>query len=453
MKKIFCFISLLAMCLLAARLLAAEENGRQRRITPTVQAVAGVLQSVVNLSTEKVMSESRNGSADVWEKMPGLSSQGTGTHTDYSLGSGSIIDSSGLIITSAHVVERATRITVTLYDGSRFLAQKLSSDELNDIALLKIIGLPLDKLIIPIKMGAPGDLLLGETVIAVGNPYGLGSSISRGVLSAIGRKVVYNGKAIFNDILQTDAAVYPGNSGGPLINLNAEMIGVSTAIHREAKGISFAIPLQRVENTVAGWLIPERFSNVSLGIIPGNERLKDGNVRIFLQDVIRNSPAWEAGLRAGMNIDGFDDFKLDSVMPLSLSLWKLKSNEHITLNLSDGTDVRLSPEEITLKDGNLIAAMRLGLEVRELTPQLALALDYPFKEGVIISSPGKNSAHVSRGDLLIQLGDTSINNFQDIARALRNLHYGDSIPVVTVSVKKHNDNYYLSKKMFVCKLN
>ncbi len=449
MKKIFYMILSLVLPFISH----ADNEGRSRRITPTVQAVAGVLPSVVNLSTEKIVSETQGRDLETWEKLFGFAPGTSGPKTDYSLGSGSIIDNSGLIVTSAHVVNRATKITVTLYDGSKFLARKLSSDELNDIALLQIIGIPEDKKITSIKMAAPGDLLLGESVIAVGNPYGLGSSISKGVLSAVGRKVVYHGETIFNDILQTDAAVYPGNSGGPLINLNAEMIGVSAAIHKEAKGISFAIPLQRVENTLSKWLIPERFRNISLGIVPANERLKDGKIRIYLQDVIRNSPAWKAGLRPGMNISGFNGEKLTSVMPLCRYLWKLTNKDEISLMMDNGKTINLQPEDITLNDGKLIAEMRLGISVKRLTIPLARALDYPFHDGVIISSPGEYSNKVKRGELLVQIGDVAIHNIEDIARALRNSSHGNTVPVGLVNIRKYGDKYYLTKKMLLMKLN
>ena len=427
-------------------------NGRGQRITPTVRAVAEALPSVVNLGTEKIVSEGQERAMEAWEKMFGFSPGTAGTRKDYSLGSGSLIDPAGFIVTSAHVVHRATLIIATFYDGTRCAAKKVASDELNDIALLKLSELPPAGLPRPIRMAEPGDVILGETVITVGNPFGLGSSISQGVLSAVGRKVVYQGKVIFNDMLQTDAAVYPGNSGGPLININAEMIGVSAAIHREAESISFAIPLQRVSNILARWLVPERFSDVSLGVIPGNERTHDGKLRIYVAEVIPDSPAWNAGLRAGTDIVACNGTTLRDVMELSLKLWSVTPGEKLRLTLGDGRQMAIKAEPITLNDGRLIARMRLGLGVRELTPELAAALGYPFSEGVLVTSPDVSPDNVKRGDLLVQIGDSVIHSLEDLARALRERHYGDSIPLGFVTVSKRGDKFELSRKMVMLKL-
>ena len=423
--------------------------GRENRITPAVRAVADVMPSVVNISTERMVAENGEPDKELFAEMP----SGSGARQEHSLGSGCIIDSAGLVVTCEHVVRRASMITVTLADGTRHAARKLAGDEVNDLALLRIEGVLREHPLPPIRVAEPGDLLLGETVIVVGNPFGLGSSISSGVLSAVGRKVVFQGRVVFDDLLQIDATVYPGNSGGPLINLDAEMIGLSAALHREASGISFAIPLQRVVNTMAKWLIPERFSNASLGIVPAIEREPDGRLRIFLQDVLVDSPAWKAGLRAGDTLTAVNREPVNNLPALSRNLWRMKAGDRIGLKLADGREVELRAEKYQLDDGRLVAKMRLGLGVRQLNPELAAALGYPLHEGVVVSEPDYSAGSgIARGDLLVQIGDVAIHHLQDIARALRNRFYGDNVPVIVVGITRQDDGYYLTRKFYLLKV-
>ncbi|MFA7230720.1 MAG: trypsin-like peptidase domain-containing protein, partial [Victivallaceae bacterium] len=305
----------------------------------------------------------------------------------------------------------------------------------------------LDGKVCPIQMGEPGDLLLGETVIVVGNPYGLGSSISSGVLSAIGRKITYQNQIIFGDILQTDAAVHPGNSGGPLINLNAEMIGINTAVLKGTQGIGFAVPLQRVENILARWLVPERFRNVSVGIIPAVNRLKNGELAFFLRDVIKDSPAWKAGLQPEMRVSGVDGKPLTNIMTLCRKLWQMKVGEPISLQFDSGKSITVIAQSLLEANGSELAEIKLGIGVQILSEELARALDYPFKDGLIISNLPDNTTSLERGDVLLQIDETTINSLDDIARALRHKRSGDEVTVVVVKIYQRYGRFYLKKKI------
>jgi S1-C subfamily serine protease len=423
-----------------------DSDSRQSRITPTVQAIAKVLPSVVNLSTEKIIDST----------VPGLENQNNpfniapeenlfDKQRGYSLGSGCIIDLAGLIVTNAHVVYRAIKINVTLHDGRSYLAEVLAADDLNDLALLKINGVNGD--LKPIPLAAPGDLLLGETVIVLGNPFGLGSTISQGVLSAVGRKVTHNEQVIFSDLLQTDAAVYPGSSGGPLINITGSMIGINTAILKDAKSIGFAIPLQRVENVLAQWLIPERFANVSLGIIPAVQRMKDGDLVIFLKDVIKDSPAWNEGLRSGARIIKVDGVELTGLMTLSRKLWQMQAGDSIIITTGEDKEFKLKVEKMLPADGGKQAEIKLGITVQPLTKELAQALHYPFSGGMVISGlPESGIKGVERGDILLRLGDITVNSTDDITRAMQNRHFGDTVPALLVSVHNEYGRYFLQRK-------
>ena len=177
----------------------------------------------------------------------------------YAIGSGVIIDEEGYILTNEHVVHQANRIWVKLHDGREFQADRIVFTTDTDIALLKIRSKPGDKFKAA-KFAADDDILLGETVIALGNPFGLGGSVSKGILSSKNRRPpTAEGPLDVADWLQTDASINPGNSGGALINLRGDLIGISVAVAREAQGIGFAIPIKRVSEALSEIFTPEDF--------------------------------------------------------------------------------------------------------------------------------------------------------------------------------------------------
>ncbi|WP_448604335.1 HhoA/HhoB/HtrA family serine endopeptidase [Thermoleptolyngbya sp.] len=227
------------------------------------------------------------------------------------IGSGVIIDASGLIITNAHVVDGADRVTVTLSDGRTFEGRVLGGDRVTDVAVVKIEG---DRL--PTATLGNSDLLRpGEWAIAIGNPLGLNSTVTAGIISATGRSSAQVGipdqRASF---IQTDAAINPGNSGGPLVNERGEVIGINTAIRANAQGLGFAIPINTAKRIADQLIANGRVDHPYLGVQMVNltPELKqninnDPNSPIRVQDdrgvlVVRvqnNSPAARAGVRAG----------------------------------------------------------------------------------------------------------------------------------------------------------
>jgi serine protease Do len=228
-------------CLLAALFLghlAAAQMPQTSRRTPVVAVVEKVSPAVVNISAESTVRE-----ADPFFGMFGFGTE----RPAQSLGSGFVIDRNGIVVTNAHVIEGASRITVTLLDGRELEADVLGSDRDADLAVLKVKASNLPAL----PLGHSSDLMIGETVIAIGNPFGLSNTVTTGVLSAQGRTVPSEGgEQIFTDFLQTDASINPGNSGGPLVNIAGEVIGINTAIIQGATGIGFAIPADRARRVV-----------------------------------------------------------------------------------------------------------------------------------------------------------------------------------------------------------
>ncbi len=431
---------------------AAQSDGARQ--TPVVKAVEEVLPSVVNIGTERIVSTSYSpwAGGDPFEGLFRDFFAEQGEVKTYSLGSGSVIDDAGLIITNAHVVSRASKINIILEDEEVLTAETVASDELNDIALLRLTGPQPKARIRAIRLAKPDDLLLGEPVIAVGNPYGLGHSVASGILSAKGRKATFQGQVIFSDILQTDAAINPGNSGGPLININAEMIGMNTAMHKEAQGIGFAIPLRRIENVLAAWLVPEKFSDVSLGIIPGFSQDKGGSCRIIVEDLIEGSPAAAAGLKKGDEIKELNGKPVSGLPELGRVLWKLKAGDTVTVKTGDGRIISAKVAALQPMDGAEMARVRLGLTLQALNRQLAEALDYPFDKGLIVGEAKGNAGEIVRGDILLRLNNVPVNGFQDIPRALQQKRYGDEVSAVFGSIVKKNRRYFLLRKDCVLKV-
>lgn len=217
-------------------------TGAAARRTPVVIAAEKVSPAVVNISAESMVREV--------DPFFGLFF-GPQSRQSQSLGSGLIIDPNGIVVTNAHVIEGASRIQVTMLDGRELEANVLGSDRDADLAVLKVDarGLP------AIPLGQSTDLMIGETVIAIGNPFGLSHTVTTGVLSARGRTVPSErGERLFTDFLQTDTSINPGNSGGPLVNILGEVIGVNTAIISGASGIGFAIPADRARRVVGDLL-------------------------------------------------------------------------------------------------------------------------------------------------------------------------------------------------------
>ncbi|RMG71957.1 MAG: PDZ domain-containing protein [Nitrospirae bacterium] len=221
-------------------------------------------------------------------------------------GSGSIIDSRGFILTNYHVVEDAAEITVTLSNGHKYSARLIGADPENDIAIIKIE--PSEKLR-PLKLGDSSNLQVGQRVYAIGNPFGLNSTLTTGIISALGRPLTTESGRVIENVIQTDAPINPGNSGGPLINTAGEMIGINTAIFTPSGGnigIGFAIPVDTAKELIPDLIRYGKVRRPWIGIvgIPLWDRLAEAlhlpvSEGILVSEVVPKSPAYYAGIRGG----------------------------------------------------------------------------------------------------------------------------------------------------------
>ncbi len=229
--------------------LAQAENVRQ---TPVVRAIQKCSPSVVNISTERVVLLRQNPVWGAYGKMLDDLHAGTlrgqvTTLKQNSLGSGVIVSADGLIVTNAHVIQMGSKIYVTLSDGKIYEAVSLGANPAQDLALIKIKP---EKPLQPMDFSK--DILLGETVITMGNPYGLQNSVSAGIVSGTGRRFISPaGGREMKDLIQTDAAISIGSSGGALVNLEGQLVGINLAVVQDAPNIGFAVSVEKVRTMLA----------------------------------------------------------------------------------------------------------------------------------------------------------------------------------------------------------
>ncbi|MDE7468858.1 MAG: Do family serine endopeptidase, partial [Desulfovibrionaceae bacterium] len=259
-----------------------------------------------------------------------------GNRKRQSLGSGFIISSDGYIVTNNHVIKGADIVRVSLHDSKHkepFIAKVVGVDEETDLALLKIEtkeSLP------TLRFGDSDAFEVGEWVLAIGNPFGLGHTVTAGILSAKGRDIA---SGPFDNYLQTDASINPGNSGGPLVNMKGEVIGINTAILANAQGLGFAIPSNTASNVISalkqggkverGWLgvaIQELTPTTAKALNIGEQR------GVLISSVVNGSPAFKGGLRSGDIVTAVNSVKIDSSSTFLRTIASYKPNQKITLS-------------------------------------------------------------------------------------------------------------------------
>ena len=421
-----------ALLLLALTLDAAESPRRDA----VVRAVERVMPSVVNISTETVV-EVRDPFDEMLRDFWGPFYRRRGPDVRHSLGSGVIIDTEGYLLTNDHVVRRATRITVKLADGREFEATPVASTARSDLAMLKIDA-PKGTRFQSVEFAKVGDLLLGESVIALGNPFGLGGSVSRGILSSKQRRAPREGEKLdIANWMQTDAAINPGNSGGPLINLDGELIGISVAIHRQGQGIGFAIPIKQVNDALSDFFTPERMRGLWLGA-----RVELGRAGLTVTSTEPGGPAAEAGLRAGDQI-----VSVNGRAVMRLLDWGRAIAQKMKLLVKRAGRqreilVQLKPEEDFFNAA--LVHKRFGMTVDTLTEDLARRLRLGFASGFVVMSVEEDGpadlAGIKTGHVIQAIESQSPRTMVELARIVYGLRGGDRVRL-TVVIEKRSGNF------------
>lgn len=405
-KPVFCLIVLF----LPAVSFSEDESGRY---TPQVRAVYKAMPSTVVISEVK--------------------GKYNGTQPKV-LGTGVVVDSEGYVLTSEHVIRGYDSLSVITFKGEKYSSKVLFTSQEMDLALIKINKLK--EKIPAVRFAFPNDLLLAEPVIAIGNPYGLTFSISDGILSSTGRKLEAKNRMVFDDLLQTSIKVNPGNSGGPLINMNGEMIGLMVASQSEAQGIGFAVPISKIENVVSSWFSPQRQSHAELGFSVVTKFNAEGNTGFAEIVNVQNGKMNNIfGVRNGQRLKSVDGLPIRNAMDFYRYVKNKKPGSQLAIETSKNKKffVQLFP----LK-GLTLAKSKLGLRFQRLGPDIARAISMPFDKGFVLSGveveEGRGMTKVRRGDMLFKIGDRIIMNDTDLQDLLKHVKSGDKLSVVFLRV-------------------
>ncbi len=342
------------------------------------------------------------------------------------LGSGFIISEDGYIITNNHVVEKAEDIQVILEDGEKYKAKIVGTDPKTDLALLKIE--PREKLS-KVIFGDSDKLQIGNWVLAIGNPFGLGHTVTAGIVSAKGRIL---GFGDYDDFIQTDASINPGNSGGPLFNLDGEAVGVTSAMLARAQRIGFAIPINIAKNVVGQIKANGKVVRGWLGIeiqdmtpeIAGAMKLPEAKGAL-VSDVAGDSPADRAGIKRGDVILEFDGHKIDETEELPRTVAAIQPGTEVKIKvLRNGSEKSLSVKLEALpstKKSNTEEGENtegtLGLTVEKLASDIANRLGVEEDSGVIVTKVDTGSlaeeAGFHNGDVILEINRKRIRNLED----------------------------------------
>lgn len=354
------------------------------------------------------------------------------------LGSGFIVHESGLVVTNEHVVRGADQVIVALPDGRELEADVVGTDELSDIAVLRVRfpdGNPIRLPVAP--LGDSDDLVIGEWVIAIGNPLGFllantEPSVTVGVVSAVGRNIIPSSAAdqrgFYLDMIQTDASINPGNSGGPLINALGEVIGVNSSILSQSggsEGLGFAIPINRVRQVVQDLVQDGRVRRAWIGAevepVPteGPRRIRD----VRIARVVPGSPADRGGLRAGMIVRGVGARSVRTPLDWQAALLRARVGEPLDVSVvSGGGDrrVRVVPTDLPSMSAERIQALR-DLQLVTLTPAIRAERGIASERGALIVSLSDQARAVGlrEGDVLLQINQYRVETAEAAARALQ----------------------------------
>jgi Do/DeqQ family serine protease len=441
----------LAAAIISLTIHGAEAEPFQRR-TPVVEAVEKVGPAVVNISTtikERLKPGFPFSSDDFFRDF--FPDFFTREYTRSSLGSGIIIDGKkGRIVTNHHVVARAAEIKVITADQREYQARILGSDPRSDLAVLKIEP---EKPLPEIHMGDSEDLMIGETVIAIGNPFGLSHTVTTGVVSAIDR-TVRSGEMVYRHFIQTDASINPGNSGGPLLNINGDLIGINTAIYQKAEGIGFAIPVNKAKRIVNELIRSGevRFPWMGLEVqeltadLKSHFKLPEAMEGVLVNNIMENSPAHKSGVKRGDILLSLGREKIASISDYRGALAEYTPGSNVELKLfRDGkeinTEANLSPFPPDL--AVQLVAQRLGMDVDNAGRRITRRYGVQGAVAITAVRRGSEASRVGleKGDLILKINGINTRDLDTFKMAISRYH---QLPALTFYIGRGGYIYSLT---------
>lgn len=428
----------LLACLAAAFALLASAAADARR-TPVVEVVEKTRDIVVNISTHRVVFHreeprfrSRHPFDQLWEEFfqPRRYRREEFLQP---LGSGIVLDEEGLVLTNAHVIRRASNLLLVLADGTQYEGELLAADVDADLALLRVLDWNAPLQAAQMCMDEP---LLGETVVALGNPFGLSNSVTTGVVSSLDRDVTAgegDHALRFEGLVQTSALINPGNSGGPLLNLKGELMGINTAVVPQAQGIGFAIPVRQIRKVAARLLSTPDVRPVTMGLAVND----CGPPTVA--EVAPGGPADSAGLRPDDTLVEMDGRPVLDTFDFALRLLRREPGQRLHVRFRRGAETRetmvvLAAPAQPSEEAEI--ARRLGLDVQNVDRALAREKNLPIAWGVLVAGvepdgPGMR-AGLAVGDVLVEVGRYRVQTVAQTAEALREIRPGDRVSLTAI---------------------
>jgi serine protease Do len=366
-----------------------------------VDAIEKAHRSVVSISSEKkAASHSRWPFSPEENRLPRVNG----------MGSGVVIDGRGYILTNHHVVDRVQDIAVQLYDGKAYSATVLQFDPVLDLAVIKID--PVSPLT-AIEIGTSSDLMVGETVITMGNAFGYENTVSVGIVSALHRDVTLSDDQVYRNLIQTDACINPGNSGGPLINIDGELIGINVAVRAGAQGIGFALPIDDVKRVAAELLSTRRLVSTWHGIVATDQR-RGPKRGVVIAEVQSGSPAEASGLKPGDELVRVGDLRVTSALDVERGMIDVVPGRPTNVTVRRGAVETTLPLEVRPLSATAIAAAVdpddqvwkvLGMRTLPVSNEYVAAVSPKLRGGLFVQSvlPGSPAAlaAIQKGDILV----------------------------------------------------
>ncbi len=412
-----------------------QKTDLELRRSPVVKVFQKAKDAVVNISCIQVV-ERKPGFDDLFEHFFDWRSRLRPEHRRYeitSVGSGFVVHADGYVVTNAHVVMKTVDQRVVFADGTEYKAEPVSIQSGSDLAVLKIdAARPLTAL----PLGSSDDLMIGETVIAIGNPLGYHHTLTTGVVSALNRTLEFKQGVEYNDLIQTDASINPGNSGGPLLNVLGELIGVNTAIRGDAQNIGFAIPVDSLRQTLPRMVSLERLKRVRVGM------RVSGRDKVYVIEVQDGSPAHRSGILAGDRLVSIDGMPLTQDVTFYFYLLGKEAEDRVLLQLERGSRriqalVKLST--IPIPDGGRLIHDRFGLQIEPLPPDLKRSLG--LEGGLIVrklqSATPAHHAGIQPGMIIVTIAGGFPRDLDHVGLLLEDVEKGDVVAFYIWDVERY----------------
>jgi serine protease Do len=423
-------LSSLAMGLsLSLGTVSAQATDPSARVSPIVRAIQRAEAAVVSIQGNKVIATASASGAGSKQEVNGM-------------GTGVIIDRRGYIITNLHVVEDVGRIEVTLSDGSTAIAKLLNYDPSTDLALIKI---PAVKELPTIQFGTSSDLMRGETVVAIGNPFGYQNTVTQGIVSALHRDIPVNGTQEYKDLIQTNADINPGNSGGPLLNLDGDVIGINVAVRVGAQGIGFAIPIDSALEVMANLVASIRREPIELGM-ELTRSFENGQGKLILRSD-RGEDSNSQALYACDIVEKVNGMTVQTRLDVELALLESRPGDSAELSIARGGSTKIQTLQLQGSGPSNSEASVAKLAWEQIGIRLALAplsevssINEDYRGGLRITEvrPGSPAARnrLMVGDIIVGIMEWQTVSMDNLQWILASPNFKQSTPSKYYVIRK-----------------